>query len=330
MDDNRSSFKLGRREILKSAGAMMATAAVNPTLLSATPSEKTKNRRIIFRADDVGYTPVYNIGIFRCVDEGVVTHIELMLDSMGAVDAMEKLRERPWLSVGWHDHWFGSPVTDPKHIPSLLDDTGRFRFRYRNGPEDPTAYRGVKYDEALIECRAQIERCIKVMGKAPDITWLQKGQNVVEEARQAACDEYGIAYDTGTKESPQSGKVTPVEPRFADCDVFAPVMSGMEKIKRSGGDYLEYFKQDPDHLADHKAPIVVFHPGFMDVYMLADNTGHILDPLGKFYENRFLCSQGLKQWIFDNKIELINHRDAIYGTRDYQNHLKESNSPLAV
>ena len=289
--------------------------------------------RLIMRADDVGYTPVYNMGVFRCVDEGVLTHIELMLDSMGAVDAMEKLRERPWLSVGWHDHWFGYPVADPNSVSSLLDNEGRFKFRYSGplgGPNSAKAFEGVKYEEALVECRAQIERCIRVMGRAPDITWLREGDQV-EEARWTACEEYGIAYNTGDKHWPMpEHPFYPAQERFKACDVYNPVMKKFSEYNRDDGDLLGYFRDDPDQMADHKAPIVVFHPGFMDVYMFRDKTGHVFNPNGKFRENDFLCSDALKQWIIDNKVELINHRDAIYGTKDYQNYLKACKSLLAV
>jgi hypothetical protein len=38
----------------------------------------------------------------------------------------------------------------------------------------------------------------------------------------------------------------------------------------------------------------------------------------------------LKNWIKENHAELINCRDALYGTREYQNHLKLIGSDLAM
>ena len=38
----------------------------------------------------------------------------------------------------------------------------------------------------------------------------------------------------------------------------------------------------------------------------------------------------MKQWIIDNRIELVNHRDVLYGTHEYQNYLKMTGSPLAI
>ena len=35
-----------------------------------------------------------------------------------------------------------------------------------------------------------------------------------------------------------------------------------------------------------------------------------------------LCSSELREWVEKNNIELVNFRDALYGTKEYQNHLK--------
>ena len=66
--------------------------------------------KLIIRADDVGYTKIHNLGTFQTIDEGVVTSADVMLDCPGTVDALEQLKERPWISVGWHAHFWGAPV----------------------------------------------------------------------------------------------------------------------------------------------------------------------------------------------------------------------------
>lgn len=43
-----------------------------------------------------------------------------------------------------------------------------------------------------------------------------------------------------------------------------------------------------------------------------------------------LCSEELKNWIRENRIELVNFRDALYGTKEYQNHLRNIGSDLFV
>ncbi len=68
------------------------------------------------------------------------------------------------------------------------------------------------------------------------------------------------------------------------------------------------------------------HPGFLDDYVLAESSCTI--PRVKDVEA--LCDPAVIAWIKENKIELINHRDALYGTHEYQNHLRAIGSDLAV
>jgi len=43
-----------------------------------------------------------------------------------------------------------------------------------------------------------------------------------------------------------------------------------------------------------------------------------------------LCDVRVKEWIKENRIELINFRDALYGTHEYQNYLTLIGSELAI
>ena len=48
--------------------------------------------RMIIRADDVGFTDVCNIGTFETMTNGVVTSADVMLESPGTVDALNRLK----------------------------------------------------------------------------------------------------------------------------------------------------------------------------------------------------------------------------------------------
>lgn len=47
-------------------------------------------------------------------------------------------------------------------------------------------------------------------------------------------------------------------------------------------------------------------------------------------EHEAAVSEEFKNWIIENHVELINFRDALYGTDEFQQHLKEINSPLWI
>lgn len=50
----------------------------------------------------------------------------------------------------------------------------------------------------------------------------------------------------------------------------------------------------------------------------------------RYQDINTLCSEDFKNWIREKKIELVSFTDAMYGTRNYQNHLVEAGSSLAI
>ena len=47
--------------------------------------------KLVVRADDVGYSQVCNIGTFETLDNGIITSVDIMFDTPGTVDALERL-----------------------------------------------------------------------------------------------------------------------------------------------------------------------------------------------------------------------------------------------
>ncbi len=136
---------------------------------------------MVVRADDVGHSKVYNIGTFEAIENGVVTAVDIMLDSPGTEDALERLKEFPWISIGWHMHMWGAPVLDPKQVPSLVEKGGQFDGRFRM---DLSQAQDVVYAEAVKELRAQLDRCIRILGRVPDTGGDGQEQLSVGQSRQ--------------------------------------------------------------------------------------------------------------------------------------------------
>jgi chitin disaccharide deacetylase len=296
--------------------------------------------KMIFRSDDIGYSDVCNIGAFATMERGVTTSADVMMDTPGTIDALQRLRAFPWISVGWHTHFWGSPVLDPACVPSLvIKENGRIRFR-----KDLREAADVDLEEAILECRAQIARCVSILGKAPD-TALVMGNSNMDQAVRLVCEEYGIArnFAKTLTSFPGAGKMPDVDPRWAGCRItsvdslsayealFTDSITELERY-----DPLAYYLEDRGHLLEFPEDDVIvqaWHPGYLDyfVYRLGD--------YGKFARNfilarladvEMLTADPLKAWIKTNKIELVNYRDALYGTHEYQNHLKAIGSDLAV
>ena len=95
-----------------------------PELLN---QEKMMRKRLIFRVDDLGYTEAYDLGAVRAFDEGIASSADIMLDSPHTKEILHWVKDRPWLSIGWHRHLWESPVLSPSQVPSLVDERGRFK-----------------------------------------------------------------------------------------------------------------------------------------------------------------------------------------------------------
>jgi len=284
--------------------------------------------KLIIRADDVGYTPTYNMGMEEAVKSGVVTSADLMLDCPGFEDAAERLKKYPFLSIGWHSHFWGQPVCAPKEVPSMVNEKGWFKFRKDQALKDTC-----DFDEVVKECRSQIERCIRMLGKAPDYTHISRS-GPFETARRQVCDEYGIKYGFCTKMKPDGTFLeTPAE-KYANLDIYM-VNQPATIYKCSFDDSMavrktynpiEYYQSNAEDMLSKKICITAWHPGFLDDHILRESScteARIVDMIA-------LCSDKLKKWIKDNHVELVNYRDALYGTREYQNHLKATDSSLAI
>ena len=299
--------------------------------------------KIIIRADDVGYTDVCNIGAFETMENGVVTAADVMLDTPGAKDALYRLKDMPWISTGWHTHFWGSPLSDPGKVASLYDPkTGHFRTDI-NTAED------IVYQELIDECHRQMDLCISILGKPFDTgaTAGLNDQSPFFRAIRQICEEYGMPYNYCYKQSRH--KITGVfqdekpldkwvdrkcyclNPGPAYADLMTDSLVECEKYDPAG-----YYIDDKQRMGDYPADAVLeqsWHPGYPDwyVYHLGDQGPKARNfILARIMDTEALTSRRLKDWVKDNKIELINFRDALYGTCEYQQHLKHIGSELCV
>ena len=84
-------------------------------------------QKLIITADDYGMCDAVDKAIDLGIENGFITTTNVMLN-METLDNAKDLRQRfPHISVGVH--WnvtTGKPVSDPKDIPTLVDDSGAF------------------------------------------------------------------------------------------------------------------------------------------------------------------------------------------------------------
>ncbi|MCD8106230.1 MAG: ChbG/HpnK family deacetylase [Lachnospiraceae bacterium] len=289
--------------------------------------------KVIFRADDVGYTPVSNRGAFRSMEEGVVSLVELMVDCPGSEEAMEFLKERPWISVNWHTHWWGTPVAGAENVPSLVDASGHFRKDLGNSHRFGIS--GIDYEDMLRECRAEVEFYLRKMGRVPDAT--NVGNSIIGRAKKAVCDEYGIVYGynryyhygpEAAGHKPGMNLPEDWDPKYEEKRIFE-----YENFGRPGLLLKDYKQYDPlEMIMTMPEGDYVWmrseHPGYVDERIWED-TAEICS-IQRCKDVEALCSPELKAWIRENHVELVNLRDALYGSREYQNYLLATGSDLAL
>jgi predicted glycoside hydrolase/deacetylase ChbG (UPF0249 family) len=293
--------------------------------------------KLVLRIDDVGYTKTSNDGAFKTIEEGIATSADVMLDCPGTKDALKRLRNYPWISVGWHTHFWGRPVLPAEKVPSMVDENGNFNFhnKFRWDIPDMTENKNkIVYKEALAELRAEVELCIGMLGKAPDTYAIFRSaepENEFDRALQDVCDEYGIQYNYSIDRGGEHCKE-----QYRDLGITWSLPSKQygamndpelfrEKLNYSP---LNYFKDNAEELLKRKVVISPWHPGWIDDVVFYDSCEPLL--MARIIDVHCLTSDEMKKWIIDNGVELVGLKDVLNGTNEYQNHLKEIGSPLYI
>lgn len=321
-------------------------------------------KKMIIRVDDVGFSDVYNIGTFETIEHGLATSADVMLDSPGTEDALRRLKAFPWISVGWHMHMWGTPVLDAGKVPSLVERNGEFAGRFRS---DLVAAEDVAYQEALLELRAQLDRCIAILGKVPDTCDIMGGSSPWRRAVKDVVEEYGIPHDFAIikgndprvveriTQAQKAGErwakfydinlsdrlpdekwadrsIVILDGTFAFIDLYTDSVTAVEE----NYDPVRYYTEDRAGILGFPDEVIIeqsWHPGYLDYHVYRLGERNYRDRTRQFTVARVqdvaaLCSVRLKAWVKANHIELISFRDALYGTREYQNHLRNAGSDL--
>ena len=351
-----------RRQVLgaMAAGAGLALAG------AATAQTPRRRRKMIIRADDVGHSKVCNIGTFEALDKGPMTAVDIMLDSPGTEDALERLRAYPWLSLGWHMHMWGAPVLGGAAVPSLVEKGGEFDGRFRLD----LATADVVHDEAVRELRAQLERCARILGRVPDTSGAGNVATPWGRAIRQVVDEFGLAYNFSggeplnaryrkkIRDAQAAGEAwvkfydadppapAKPDPRWASRKIVSPAgttafydlltdsISSVEK----NYDPVLFYTEDRSGILNYPEDVITWqawHPGYVDyyVYRLGERINRPRAQqfvVGRTQDVAAMCDPRLRAWIKANGIELVNFRDALYGSREYQSHLRATGSDLAV
>lgn len=245
---------------------------------------------ILMRADDLGLSQAINHGIKKAVEEKSITCVGLMPNSDDSEHGYNLIKDYD-ISLGQHTNiCLGKPVSNPKDIPSLVDENGEF---YKSKDIHSRKVDTINLNECEIEVEAQLKRFVEITGKYPDYF---EGHAVFSEtffkALRNVAKKYNLFF------------CNPMDPNWQkETNVFLPKRYKLDNNKCYNPK--EYWEDISTDILKHENSILVFHPGYLDQYVLENSSYTKIRTL----ELDFLCSDYLKEWKSKNNVRFITFKE---------------------
>lgn len=255
------------------------------------------NKKLIIRADDLGFSKAVNYGIYESVKNGLCKSVGLM-PNMPTSEMGFYLIKDICDCIGQHTNiCLGKPCADPSLIPSLLDENGNFRsskaYReaYKNNQELTVL------DEMIIEVEAQYDRFIEICHKKPAYF---EGHAVMCNNLSKALEIVAKKHDLKYLEMRPSGSLSP----FNGVPVYnMPIKSVLP------GEYdpMECLKEGLKKGTKKHPNVFITHPGYIDQF-LCDSSSLTWN---RMKEVEMLTSDELYEYLQKNNIDLITYNEVI-------------------
>ena len=245
--------------------------------------------KIMVRADDLGYSEAFNYGLARAVKSGIVRSVGVMPNMEWAEHGVRLLDGTDVTFTVHANICQGRPVSDPKLVPSLVDENGEFKDKelYRSAKED-----FVNLDEAVLEVEAQYLRLVELTGKKPYMVEAHAvPSNNFMKAIVTVAQKYGVEH---LKFGPKGAMIGNTAMKFsmdsgnADYDPF-------ESFKKAALQPME----------ENEAALMVLHPGYVDAYVL--DTSYITTARAR--EVQFAVNPEVPKWCEENGVQLLTYAD---------------------
>lgn len=254
-------------------------------------------KKILFRADDLGYSEGINYGIEKSVKEGLIGSVGVMLNMDATAHGVSLLKNEN-IAFGQHTNiCVGRPLTDPSLIPSLVDEAGFFKSSktYRTAEKD-----FVVVEEALLEIKNQYNRFIELFGRKPDYF---EGHAIASDNFFVALKQFSIQEGLTYSGLPENTNPNAIEKgSFIYINQTKSYLI-MESMKPDYDPY-QTLKNLSNQLHEDGVNIFVCHPGYLDAYILKHSS--LLIP--RTQEVEMLIDPKVKQELAEKEIELIDYR----------------------
>lgn len=247
-------------------------------------------KKILIRADDLGYSEGVNYGIAKSIKEGIIQSAGLMCNMPSALHGVELLKGTS-VCLGQHTNiCVGNPICDPTQIPSITNASGQFKSsrEYRDAQHDL-----VVLDEVILEIEAQYERFVELTGEQPHYL----------EGHAIASDNFMRGLELVAKRHNLKYTGIPLQDdpiRVGNTDVYMR----MDAMK---SDYNPLITLKDMVLHAHKdaCDVMVCHPGYLDDYILKNSSLTIPRTL----EVEMAINPTLRSWLKEQNVVLMTYDD---------------------
>lgn len=244
-------------------------------------------KRVMVRADDLGYSEAVNYGIAKTVKDGIIKNIGFMVNMPYSQHGWDLVKQED-VCLGQHTNiCVGKPICDPSLIPSITNANGEFKSskEYRSAKTD-----FVVLEEVILEIEAQYQRFKDITGREPSYFEghavssdnFFKGLEIV--AQRHNLKYLGMGLGTYTMFNGQKMYMK-MDSMMPDYDPFQSFQDMVEHAHEDGYDML------------------VFHPGYLDAFIL--QTSSLTIP--RTQEVEMSCAEATKAWIKDHQLHLYTY-----------------------
>lgn len=245
-------------------------------------------KKIILRADDLGFSRGINYGIYDAVKAGLIQSVGVMVNMEATQHGVGLLREIPGCCFGLHTNLCaGRPISAPEKVPSLVDAQGVFysSARYRNAEKE-----FISYADARTEIDAQYRRFIELFGCQPAYF---EAHAIKSQVMMQALKDYAKENNLLYHAPFESLKVGNLE---------IPMYLG--DIMNSEYDPWGELQECVRSLEEDIPKMYVFHPGYLDQTIM--NMSSLT--INRTKETAVLTDPKTKAWLEEQAVRLCSYR----------------------